>query len=194
VNGGLVSLVKDMSDGRGVEIGAVGIEGIASPCALFGLDQAVVDAVVEIPGPILRMKRAALLREIERDDAVRALVGKYAYFAFFQLVQRSACNRLHHIDQRCCQWLLVAHDSTGSDSFPLTQEYLAVVLGVQRGGISEAAHELQEKGLITYRRGTITIRDRAKLEGMACECYANLRAARAEIFRDHGAFQNIVNV
>jgi CRP-like cAMP-binding protein len=194
INGGLVSLVKDMSDGRGVEVGAIGIEGVASPCALFGLNQAVVDAVVEIPGPILRMKLDVLRREIEGDEAVRALVGKYARFALFQLVQRAACNRLHHLNQRCCRWLLTAQDSTGSDTFPLTQEYLAMVLGVQRGGVTEAAQGLQEKGLITYRRGIITIRERKKLEAMACECYANLRAARAQIFHDYRAFQQIVSM
>ncbi len=189
MNGGLVSLVKDMRDGRTVEVGTVGIEGIVAPCALLGLNRSVVDAIVKIPGTILRLKHDVLRNEIERDNALRTLVSRYARFSIIQLVQIAACNRLHHIDERCCRWLLTAQDNAGSDTFPLTQEFLAMMLGVQRGGVTEVAHALQENGLITYRRGTVTIRNRMKLEGMACECYGSLRESRAAIFSGYRAFQ-----
>lgn len=182
INRGLVSLVKGMKDGRTVEVGAVGIEGIAPPCALLGLSRSVVDAVVEIPGTVFRIRHDILMSEIERHSALRAAVGKYARYSLIQLMQAAACNRLHHIDERCCRWLLTAQDNASSDTFPLTQEYLAMLLGVQRAGLSEIAHALQEKGLITYRRGKITIQNRAMLEALACECYDNLREARLKVF------------
>jgi CRP-like cAMP-binding protein len=95
INGGLVSLVKDMRDGRTVEVGEVGIEGIVAPAALFGLNQSVVDAVVEIPGSIMRLKHGILRREMERDRALHDLVSKCARYSLIQLVQIAACNRLH---------------------------------------------------------------------------------------------------
>ncbi len=189
IDGGLVSLVKDMRDGRTVEVAAVGIEGIVAPCALLGLSRSVVDAIVEIPGAVWRLKHNVLRREIERDSALRTLIGKYVHFSIIQLVQIAACNRLHHIDERCCRWLLTAQDNAASDTFPLTQEYLAMLLGVQRGGVTEVAHALQEKGLITYRRGMVTIRNRAKLEAMACECHGTLHRSRAQLYGKSRAFQ-----
>ena len=189
INGGLVSLVKDMRDGRTVEVGEVGIEGIVAPAALFGLNQSVVDAVVEIPGSIMRLKHSILRREMERDSALQDLVAKCARYSFSQMVQIAACNRLHHIEERCCRWLLTARDNVRSDTFPLTQEYLAMLLGVQRAGVTEVAHELQDKGLIAYRRGVLTILNRAKLQARACECYRSLHDTRATIFRDYRAFQ-----
>ena len=189
VNGGLVSLIKDMRDGRTVEVGEVGIEGIVAPAALLGLTRSVVDAVVEIPGSIMRLKHGILRREIERDSALQDLVAKCARYSFSQMVQIAACNRLHHIEERCCRWLLTARDNVRSDTFPLTQEYLAMLLGVQRAGVTEVAHELQDKGLIAYRRGVLTILNRAKLQARACECYRSLHDTRAEIFREYRAFQ-----
>ncbi|TMJ04535.1 MAG: Crp/Fnr family transcriptional regulator [Alphaproteobacteria bacterium] len=188
VNGGLVSLIKDMSDGRAVEVGEVGIEGIVASGALLGLNRSVVDAIVEIPGAVFRLKRSILAREIERDSTLRDLIGRYTRYAFNQMVQIAACNRLHHIEERCCRWLLTAQDNARADTFPLTQEYLAIVLGVLRGGVTEVAHALQENDIINYRRGVLTVRNRAKLEAMACECYRTLHERRAAIFRGYPCF------
>jgi len=182
INRGLVSFVKTMQDGRTVEVGAVGIEGITDPNALFGIDKAIVGSIVQIPGTALRIRRAILLREMAMDDALREMMHKCARFAISQLVQTAACNRLHTLEERCCRWLLIAHDSALAKSFPLTHEFLAMMLGVQRAGVSVAARFLQKAGLIQYTRGRVTITDQSGLEDAACECYGAKRAELEKLF------------
>jgi len=95
----------------------------------------------------------------------------YAHAFFNQVAQSAACNQFHSLEQRCCRWLLMTHDRMQGDEFVLTQEFLAMMLGVQRTGVSLAASILQRAGLITYRRGKVSILDRAGLKHRACECY-----------------------
>ena len=177
VNRGLISFVKTMQDGRTVEVGAVGIEGITDPNALFGIDKAIVGSLVQIAGTAARIRRDVLIREMANDDALCEMMHGCARFAISQLVQTAACNRLHTLEERCCRWLLIAHDSALAKSFPITHEFLAMMLGVQRAGVSVAARFLQKAGLIQYTRGRVTVTDQAGLEDAACECY---RAKRAE--------------
>lgn len=180
VNRGLVSLVKTMNDGRTVEVGAVGIEGITDPNALFGIDIAVIETIVQVPGTAFRVKREVLQYVMKKDETVRTLMQNCVRFAFGQLAQTAACNRLHSLEERCCRWLLTAHDSALSDNFQLTHEFLAMMLGVQRAGVSITANILQKAGLIQYVRGHVTIINRAGLEDASCECY---RSTRTEIDR-----------
>jgi CRP-like cAMP-binding protein len=182
VNRGLVSVVKVMQDGRSVEIGAVGVEGITDPSALFGIDRAVMETMVQIPGTAFRIRREALRSQMVEDAALRSVMQGYARFAYAQLGQSAACNRLHSLEERCCRWLLTAHDSALSDSFPLTHEYLAMMLGSQRPSVSITAHILKRAGLIDYNREVVTILDRDGLEENACECYASLRRQIDELF------------
>ncbi|HTZ80960.1 MAG TPA: Crp/Fnr family transcriptional regulator [Stellaceae bacterium] len=184
VNRGVVSLVKTMRDGRTVEIEAVGIEGITDPNAMFGaIDTAILESIVQIPGTAFRIDRDVLRRELERDVDLRLMMQRYAHFVINQIIQTAACNRLHSLEERCCRWLLTAHDSAMADSFPLTHEFLAMMLGVQRAGVSIAAKLLHNAGLIRYRRGEVTIADRAGLEEAACECYGVLRDQAMTLFR-----------
>ena len=177
VNRGLVSFVRTMRDGRTVGIGARGIEGVINSNALISsMDKAIVDYVVQIPGTAFRIRTNILRAEMARDDALREMMLKFARFSIGQLAQDAACNRLHSIKERCCRWLLTAHDSALSETFPLTHEFLAMMLGVQRGGVSIAASCLQKAGLIQYTRGRVTIRNRSGLENGACECYGATRA------------------
>lgn len=172
INRGFISLVKTMNDGRTVEIGAVGIEGVTDVNALFGVvDSALLEAMVQLPGTALRVDREVLRREMARDAALRDLMQRYAHVFVNQIIQTAACNRLHSLEERCCRWLLTAHDNALADTFPLTHEFLAMMLGVQRAGVSIAAKLLQRAGLIEYRRGAVTVTDRAGLEAAACECY-----------------------
>jgi CRP-like cAMP-binding protein len=171
VNRGLISFVKTMEDGRTVEIGVVGIEGISSSHALFGINKAVLEALVQVPGTAFRISRDNLKHLISEDIALREALEKYAHFSVAAFAQTAACNRLHHLDERCCRWLLITHDSARSDTFSLTHEFLAMMLGVQRAGVSIAANALQRAGLIQYRHGQVTIVDRSGLEDAACECY-----------------------
>jgi CRP-like cAMP-binding protein len=107
---------------------------------------------------------------------------KYARFAFSQLAQTAACNRLHSLEERCCRWLLLAHDSALADNFSLTHEFLAMMLGVRRSGVSIVAHLLKKAGLIEYKRGRVTILDRAGLMDAACECYGSTQMQLQQLF------------
>jgi len=173
---GLVSLVKTMSDGRLVEVGAIGVEGVVCLSSLLGLPEAVLESLVQIPGTGYRIKATVFRDEAARDASLRQLVARYANASISQLAQASACNRLHSLEQRCCRWLLTAHDNARANTFQLTHEFLALMLGVQRPGVSITARGLQQAGLIEYQNGRVTITDRDGLEAAACECYGTVRS------------------
>ncbi|WP_454887559.1 Crp/Fnr family transcriptional regulator [Sphingomonas oryzagri] len=182
VNRGIVSMVKVMRDGRSVEVGAVGIEGITDSNALFGVDVAITETMVQVPGSALKVSRAFLSQELEQDRALRRMMERYWRFAFGQLAQTAACNRLHTLEERCCRWLLTSHDSALSDNYPLTHEFLATMLGTTRSSVSLTAKVLQRAGYIDYVRGIVTIIDRPGLEDTACECYVETAAEMNRLF------------
>ena len=182
VNGGLVSLVKVMEDGRSVEIAAVGVEGLIGLFAAYEFDRALVDHVVQVPVHALRISRRTLQNEIWKHEALRRVFTRYLLLVAEELAQVSACNRLHSLEQRCCYWLLVAHDNAFSDQFQLTHEFLASLLGAQRSSVSTAANVLQRRGLIHYSHGRISVLDRAALEQAACECYRTRRSQIEQVF------------
>ena len=124
-----------------------------------------------VPGTGLRMTAARFSRELALSAPMRGVMLRYAHALFNQVAQSAACNHFHAIQQRCCRWMLMTHDRMASDEFLLTQEFLAMMLGVQRTGVSAAAAALQRAGLIRYRRGIVTILDRRGLRQRACECY-----------------------
>lgn len=182
INRGLVSIGKTLEDGRTVEIGAIGIEGVANLLPFIGIQKAILDAVVQIPGTALRMGCDAMTRELENDKAFRQIVQNYVRFGLSELARHIACSRLHHIDQRCCRWLLIAHDHALSDDFPVTHESLAMMLGYQRAGVSLAMGSLVKAGLIAHKRGTVTIINRTGLEAEACDCYREMQTELDEFF------------
>jgi CRP-like cAMP-binding protein len=181
INRGLVSIMKTMEDGRTIEIGAVGLAGMTSPLSLLGIEKELLDLIVQVPGTALRIGRDALLREVENDPAIRRLTQDHLRLTASELARNVACGRLHHLKQRCCLWLLLAHDSALSDGFPVTHEFLAMMLGYQRAGVSVTMSDLAKAGLITHKRGHLTIKDRAGLEAAACECYRTMQAELDEI-------------
>ncbi|WBO20677.1 Crp/Fnr family transcriptional regulator [Sphingomonas abietis] len=182
VNRGIVSLVKVMHDGRSVEVGAIGIEGVTDSNALFGVDVAITETMVQVPGSAFKIGRAFLSRELENDRALRRMMERYWRFAFGQLAQTAACNRLHTLEERCCRWLLTSHDSALDDSFPLTHEFLATMLGATRSSVSLTAKVLHRAGCIDYTRGIVTIADRLGLEETACECYSETATEMNRLF------------
>jgi CRP-like cAMP-binding protein len=155
---------------------------VTDPNALFGIDQALLETMVQIPGSAFRIEREVLKREMAKDDAFREIMQKYARFAFGQLAQTAACNRLHSLEERCCRWLLLAHDSALADNFSLTHEFLAMMLGVRRTGVSIVAHLLKKAGFIEYKRGRVVILDRAGLLDAACECYSSTQMQLEQLF------------
>lgn len=175
INRGLVTIAKTLEDGRSVEIGAIGIEGVANLPPFVGIQKAILDAVVQIPGTALRMGCDAMRRELENDSAFREVVQNYVRFGLSELARHIACGRLHHIEQRCCRWLLIAHDHALSDAFPVTHESLAMMLGCQRAGVTIAMGSLVKAGLIEHKRGAVAIIDRSGLEAGACDCYREMQ-------------------
>ena len=168
---GVGSLVNTMANGDAAEVGTIGNEGMVGLPLLFGDNRTPTAVYIQVPGAGLKMKAALFARELAESASMRRVMLHYAHAFFNQVAQSAACNQFHSLQQRCCRWLLMTHDRMQSDEFLLTQEFLAMMLGVQRTGVSAAAGALQRAGLIQYKRGNVTIIDRAGLEHRSCECY-----------------------
>ena len=176
-DGGVVSITAAMADGTLVETATVGIEGMVGVEVCLG-DGAIAwgDTMVQIPdGSASRIPADVLRAELGRHDAVSQLLGRYTQTVVAQMMQTGACNALHPVHERCARWLLMSHDRVSSDSFELSHEFLAMMLGVRRPSVTVVAGTLQAAGLIAYRHGRVTIVDRAGLEMAACECYGRFR-------------------
>lgn len=168
---GVGSLVNTMANGEAAEVGTIGNEGIVGLPLLLGDDRAPTSVYVQVPGAGLRMKATLFNKELARSASMRRVMLRYAHAFFNQVAQSAACNHFHSLEQRCCRWMLMTHDRMQSDEFLLTQVFLAMMLGVQRTGVSAAAGSLQRAGLIRYKRGNVTIIDRRGLLQRSCECY-----------------------
>ena len=169
------SIISRMADGA-VEVGTVGNEGMAGVAVFLDTDACVNETVAQIPGTAGRIESARFVEGAATRPELRRLLHRYTEAYLTQVAQTAACNRLHGIEARCARWLLMTHDRVGeAERFPLTQGYLAIMLGVRRGGVSLAAGALRDAGLIQYSRGAIRVVDRAGLEKAACECYGIVR-------------------
>jgi CRP-like cAMP-binding protein len=168
---GVGSLVNTMANGQAAEVGTIGNEGVVGLPLLFGDNIAPTSVYVQVPGAGLRMKAKRFEKELARSASMRAVMLRYAHAFFNQVAQSAACNHFHSIQQRCARWMLMTHDRMESDQFLLTQEFLAMMLGVQRTGVTAAAGILQRAGLIRYKRGNVTMIDRRGLIRRSCECY-----------------------
>lgn len=165
------SIITMMQDGSAIEVAMTGFEGVVGVAALLGENVSQQHVVIQLPGKAYRVKAATAKAEFESNIAFRNHVLSFVE-AFIELGgQSAACNRLHQVEPRCARWLLMASDRTQSNVLPLTQDYLAVMVGVRRSGISEVAANFQRLGYIRYKKGKIEILDRDGLEKVACECY-----------------------
>jgi CRP-like cAMP-binding protein len=169
---GVASLVNTMADGSAAEVGTIGNEGIVGLPVIFGDRHAPTSAYIQVPGSGLRLQADVLSSEIDRSSTMRMVMLRYAHAFFNQVAQSAACNHFHSVEQRCCRWLLVTHDRVQSEQFLLTQEFLGMMLGVRRTSVTTAAGRLKRRKFIEYRRGQVTILNRAGIENSACECYA----------------------
>jgi len=179
---GYVSMLAYLKGGDAIEVGVVGNEGVVGLPVLLGDDSDDCEAMVQNPGTALRMDTAAFRAELDRTLAFRTLLLRFALFQHRQVMRTAACNGRHHTDQRLARWLLTAHDRAEGGPFAMTHEFLAVVLGVRRAGITVAAGQFQEEGLIHYERGRMRVTDRPGLEAAACECYGVARLALDRLF------------
>ncbi len=169
------SVVAAMADGRAVEVGTIGNEGMVGLPVFLGRDTVPLGTFCQVRGEAVRMRAEALRTEVTPGDKLHGLLQRFTEATFVFAAQGSACNRLHSVEQRASRWLLHTRDRVGADEFPLTQEFLAEMLGVRRASVSGVAGDLQGAGLISYSRGAIRVLDRAGLEGRSCECYGIIR-------------------
>jgi CRP-like cAMP-binding protein len=168
---GVASLVNTMKNGNSAEVGTIGNEGMVGLPVIFGDSQAPTSVYMQVAGHGLRMKAKTFWQEMQGSATLRTVMLHYAHAVFNLVAQSAACNTFHVLERRCCRWLLMTQDRMQSNEFQLTQEFLAMMLGVQRPGVTLAARELQQAGLIHYKRGNVKILDRAGLVKRSCECY-----------------------
>ncbi|HUI98035.1 MAG TPA: Crp/Fnr family transcriptional regulator [Xanthobacteraceae bacterium] len=167
----LISLIVVLGGGGTVEVGMIGRDGVAGASAALGAPLALNDAVVQVPGVAEVIDIRHLKSAAERSGSMHASLFMYCHFKRALAQQSAACLANHSAKARLCRWLLRMQDLTGLDDVPITQEFLARMLGVRRVSVTMIADRLQRGGLIRYRRGHIEIRDRSALEHSACECY-----------------------
>jgi CRP-like cAMP-binding protein len=178
---GMVSMVVVLADGLQAEVGIVGREGMVGLPLVFGVETTFTETMVQIPGQALGMEARAFHQELEANAALRRLLLRYSEALQAQIAQTAACNGRHDLEQRLARWLLMARDRVDDDELPLTQDFLAMMLGVHRPSISVTAGILQRAGLIRYRNGRITILDRNSLKAAACECYGMVQHRHAAL-------------
>jgi CRP-like cAMP-binding protein len=171
LKGGMVSLLSTTHDGRSVEVGMIGNEGLAGMPIIFGVSQAPYKIMVQLQGHAMRIKAEALRGEFKRGGHLHDLLLHYAHTLLTQIAQSAACNRFHTVEERLCRWLLVSRDRVQTDTLHLTQEFISHMMGVPRTSVTAIASGLQKEGIIRHSRGKITILDRRRLETVSCECY-----------------------
>jgi CRP-like cAMP-binding protein len=181
-NGGVYSVTNEMRNGPLVEVATVGREGMLGIGVFFGDRTGIGRTFQQVAnGPLPSMAAARFARETATAGPFRDIVNVYAQANLLQIMQCTACNALHNVTQRSCRWLLQTHDRVDGDAFSLKQEFLAVMLGVQRPTVTVVLRALQREGLISSRYGRIQILQRKRLEAAACECYDVIRAHFARL-------------
>jgi CRP-like cAMP-binding protein len=171
----IISIQRVTVDGAATEVASVGSEGVFGVTLILGDGMTGSRAVVQSPGQIYRLRSDILIKEFGRGRAMQYQLLRYTRALLVLVAQGAVCNQRHSIDQQLCRWILLRLDRLASDELAMTHELLANTLGVRREGVTEAARRLQNAGLITYRRGRITVVDRPGLEASCCECYRVVR-------------------
>ena len=168
---GVISIMVLTADGATVETAMAGKEGMFSISVILGDDHPSQKAIVQLAGSAVRIRSSQMKQAVAEDAELRRLLLRYAQAIMTTATQAAACNRLHQLEQRCARWLLSARDRAEGDTFHITHEFLATMLGVRRPGVTVAVQNYRDSGLIAYSHGSMTILDRAGLEKASCECY-----------------------
>lgn len=168
---GVVSLLSSTENGEVVEVGVIGNEGTTCIPVIRHAQEMPYRLLIQIPGEAVRCRAEAVREEFVRGERLHNLLICYTHSLFAQIAQSAVCNRFHMAEARFCRWLLCMHDRVESDTLPLTHEIISNMLGVERAHVSRIAQTLQTSGLISYKRGAISVLDRYGLEAGSCECY-----------------------
>jgi CRP-like cAMP-binding protein len=169
---GVASMVSLGVTGNSVEVATIGCEGMVGLPIFLGGANAAVEIFVQVPGEGLQLSAEVFRHHLAREPSLTRSLLLYTQALLTQVAQCSACHCNHAVEARCARWLLQTHDRVKGDEFPLTQDFLGLMLGVRRATVSETASALQDRGLIHYHRGVITVVKRKGLEAAACDCYA----------------------
>lgn len=186
VESGLVSMTLGISDVHALRVTTVGREGMLGLPLFLGGHAALARAQVDVSVVALRLS-AADFRALAREPWFATRLRRYAMFTFMATAQEVVCSRAHTTLERCARLLLVAHDRADGARLRMTQELAAQILGIRRVSVSAAAQQLREMGCIDYVRGIISVRDRGRLEAVACDCYTQIRRAVALSMAPHTA-------
>jgi CRP-like cAMP-binding protein len=173
---GMISVVALVAEGLGAEVATVGNEGMMGLPILFGSGGSPFHVMAQLSGESLRIPAPRLEEALAKGNGLSTMLRTYSQAFFVQTAQNAACNTLHPVSRRGARWLLATHDRAEGDTFHLTQEFLAFMLGVARQSVGIAVGDLQSRGLIEYHRGEMQILDRPGLEAASCECYEIVRA------------------
>lgn len=185
VDSGFISALTVLSDGAPLEIGLIGAEGLAGVSVMLGATTSFCETMCQTGGAAYRLTPAALIGVAAEAPRLRDLLLRYAHAFHIQVAQTAACNAHHELGQRLARWLLAAHDRSGVAELSLTQDLIAVMLGVRRSTVSIAASTLQKAGVIRYHHGRITILNRSGLEDAACECYEAVTSEYRRLFGEY---------
>lgn len=185
VETGFISALTMLSDGQPLEIGLIGAEGVAGVSVVLGATNSYSETMCQTPGGAYKISANDLLNVVAAAPHLRDLLLRYVHVFHVQVAQTAACNAHHDLGQRLARWLLAAHDRSGVPELSLTQDLIAVMLGVRRSTVSIAASTLQKAGVIRYQHGHITILDRVGLENAACECYEAVASEYRALFGEH---------
>jgi CRP-like cAMP-binding protein len=168
---GVASMISLGDSGGSIEVATIGREGIVGLPLFLGGQSAAGEVFIQVPGKGLFMFAAKFQRHVGQEPALTRILLLYTQALLTQVAQCSACNQHHSIIGRCARWLLQTHDRVSGDEFPMTHEFLSLMLGVRRATVTETAQALQGRGLIQYHRGVVNVLDRVGLEQASCECY-----------------------
>ena len=174
---GIVSMLRVVGDGSGIETATIGREGMVGEAVFHGVDVTPEGAMVQVPSVAHRVRTDAFRELIPRLPTLQALLHRFSVYMFTFAAQNSGCNRKHAVEQRCARWLLIVQDRLESDDLGLTHDFISQMLGVRRASVTDTLAVLERRGLIRAGRNRITVTDRAGLEGAACECYRIIASA-----------------
>jgi CRP-like cAMP-binding protein len=183
---GMVSLVQPLNGGKMIEVGLIGREGLVGIAVVLGGSRSLVEAMVQMPGSALRMPPHVLRKELGQNSAVSVLSLRYVQALHNQISQTAACNGRHALVERLARWLLMARDRADGDVLPLRHEFLSLMLGMRRAGVTSALGSLRSAGLISTSYGSVIILERQGLEAASCACYRTERREYRRLFPQRG--------